>query len=371
MDALYFDYNATTPIAPEVREAMLPWFDKGWANPSSNHEYGRQARAAIDEARQQVAASIGAEPDEIVFTSGGTEANNLAIRGVAEALSGKPGFVTSTIEHPATAGPLAWLEQRGARVTRVAVDDHGQVSARDVLDATDAGTALITVMLANNETGAIQPIGAIGRGKGETLLHTDAAQAIGKIPVDVDALGVDLLSIAGHKLYAPKGIGALYVRRGTPIRPFMRGGGHERGLRPGTENTPYIVALGAACTLAAQHAGDDRIARLTAKLLDLLRARVEGLRLHGPETHRLPNTLNLGFPGVTGTDLLAQAPAIAASTGSACHEDHEDPSAVLLAMGLSRADALGAVRLSLGRDTTEAQVDRAADLLVRAWQVAR
>jgi cysteine desulfurase len=361
---IYLDHNATTPIAPEVLEAMLPWLRDHHGNPSSGHAFGVRARGALERARSEVAAAIGAAADEIVFTSGGTESNNLAIRGACEALEAagdaRRAIVTSAIEHPAVARPCAWLAKRGWRVTELGVDAAGRVVG-DVAE----GAALITVMHANNETGVVQPIAALAAKKGRALVHTDAAQSLGKIAVDVNALGVDLLTIAGHKLYAPKGVGALYVRRGTRIAPLLLGAGHERGLRPGTENVASIVGLGAACTLVTQEARN--VEALRDRLWDELALRVPGLARNGAgET--LPNTLSVRFPGAAGSAVLARAPEVAASTGSACHDGHESASAVLLAMGIPADEALGTVRLSLGRGTTADEIARAAEALGRAWR---
>ena len=365
-DPIYLDHNATTPIDEVVLEAMLPWLRGGFGNPSSGHVYGQRAKAAIDHARAQVADALGAHPDEVVFTGGGTEANNLAICGLAAA-AGVRRFLTSSVEHPATAQPLAHLERQGASVTRLPVDARGIVVLSDAPTQVD----LVTVMHANNETGALQPIRALAQRA--RWAHTDAAQSFGKVPVDVDDLGVDLLSLAGHKLYAPKGIGALYVRRGTPLAPFLRGASHESGRRPGTENVASIVGLGvaAARAVAALNSSSARLAALSEQLWEGLAARIPGLRRHGPRLpDRLPNTLNVGMPGVAGSEVLARCPSVAASTGSACHDGVLQPSAVLLAQGLSASDALGAVRLSLGAHTTEDQVREAVLAVAHAWQDA-
>lgn len=372
---IYLDYNATTPVLPEVVDAMLPYLREHFGNPSSSHVYGRRAQAAVDVARGQVAALIGCDADEVVFTSGGTEANNLAIRGVTEAREDRLAVVTTVIEHPATAQPCRLLERHGSRVTRVTVDHDGRARVDEARAAIDTTTALVTVMHSNNETGVLQPItelAAIARDRG-AVMHTDAAQSVGKVPVNVRELGVDLLSVAGHKLYAPKGVGALFVRRGTPLRPLVLGAGHEHGLRPGTENVAYIVGLGMACELAAQdlEAVAMRVQRLRDALWARLAAQVPGLGLNGDPVRRLPNTLSVRFPGVSGNDVLAHATHVAASTGSACHAGHESAPGVILAMGVSEAEALGTVRLALGRGTTEEDVCRAADALIGAWRVAR
>ena len=333
-EPIYLDYNATTPVAPEVVEAMLPYLHAHWGNPSSSHAFGRRAYAAVDAARQQVAELIGCAADEIVFTSGGTEANNLALRGMTEAVIERRLLVTSSIEHPSIAAPCAWLERNGWRICRLEVGRDGRVILERLTAHIGAGTALVTIMHSNNETGVLQPISAIAHAAhtAGALMHTDAAQSLGKVPVDVNVLDVDLLSIAGHKLYAPKGVGALYVRRGTPLEPFTLGAGHERGLRPGTENVAGIAGLGAACELARRSlsAAGARMSELRNRLWGLLSSRVSGLILNGDLKERLPNTLYVCFPKVSGTALLAATPDVAASTGAACHDGRETPSAVLL-----------------------------------------
>lgn len=368
---IYLDFNATTPIAPEVVEAMQPFLFGSFGNPSSSHAFGKVAADALARARHQLASLIGAHDDEIVFTGNATEANNLAILGVAAA-AGKPDrLVVSAVEHPAVAEPARHLREQGWSLDEIVVDADGVVDLADAAGKVRRGVRLVSVMHSNNEVGTIQPIRALSelaRSAG-ALLHTDASQSVGKVGVDVDALGVDLLTIAGHKLYAPKGIGALYIRRGTPIRGMLFGATQERGLRPGTENVALAVALGAA----AQLVSTDLAARqastmaLRDRLHERLKAAVPGLRLNGHETARLPNTLNLSFPGVDGAQLLAACPEIAASTGSACHSQCEAVSGVLGAMGRTYAQARGAVRLSLGRSTTAEQVDIAAQVLANAW----
>lgn len=369
---VYLDHNATTPIHPVVLEAMLPYLRKHFGNPSSGHIYGQRARAAVERAREQVASLLACQPDEIVFTSGGTEANNLAIRGVLERASPKRHIVTSTVEHPATARPCELLKRQGVEMTLLSTDGFGRVSVDDARPFVRSNTALVTLMLAQNEVGTLMPVAEIARLAHErgVLVHSDAAQAVGKIPTRVDDLGVDLLSVAGHKLYAPKGVGALFVRRGTPLAPVIVGAGHERGIRPGTENVPFIVGLGAACALAATGLAEeaDRQRTLRDELWEALRAAVPRVTLNGHPSERLPNTLNVSFPGVRGSAVLAAAPEIAASTGSACHEGGEVASSVLVAMGIDTKRALGAVRLSLGRGTTRAQIHRAARALVRAFR---
>lgn len=371
-DPVYLDHNATTPILPEVVDAMVPFLREHFGNPSSGHVYGQRAHRAVARARHQVATLLGCDDDEVVFTSGGTESNNLAIRGATAARDDRRHVVTTVIEHPATERPCAWLERHGWSVARVAVDTDGRARIDEAREAIGAGAALVTVMHANNETGVLQPIAELAelaRAAG-AVVHTDAAQSVGKVPVRVRELGVDLLSIAGHKLYAPKGVGALYVRRGTPIEPFALGAGHERGLRPGTENVASIVGLGAACEAAGRDL--DVVAARVVALRDLLFERlasaVPGLAINGHRELRLPNTLNVRFPRVSGMALLARSPEVAASTGSACHEGHESASTVVLAMGTAPEQALGSVRLTLGRSTTAGDVERAGEVLVRAWR---
>jgi len=372
MDPIYLDHNATTPLLPEVVDAMLPFLLEHFGNPSSTHPYGIRARNAVARAREQVAAALGREPEEILFTSGGTEANNLAIRGVLEALAGMGRLVTTAIEHPATARACAWLERHGRGVTRLGVDGDGRVRLDEARHAIDRNTALVTVMHSNNETGVLQPIAELaGLAHGaDALVHTDAAQSLGKVPVRVGDLGVDLLSVAGHKLYAPKGVGALYVRRGTPLHPVVVGASHERGLRPGTENVASIVGLGVACELVTRDlaATATRMRALRDLLWTRLASAVPGLAMNGHRDLRLPNTLNVRFPRVSGTAVLEGAPEVAASTGSACHEGGESASAIILAMGVQPGDALGSVRLTLGRGTTEDDVVRAGEALGRSWK---
>lgn len=371
---IYFDHNATTPLLPEVVNAMLPFLSEHFGNPSSTHIFGRHTRDAVEKARCQVAALIGTSSDEIVFTSGGTEANNLAILGTTGMLPDKEQIVTSIIEHPATVEPCRLLQGQGRKVTWLPVDKTGRISVDELRGVLGQRTALVTVMHANNETGTLQPIAESARAAHSSgaLFHTDAAQSVGKVDVRVDDLGVDLLSIAGHKLYAPKGVGALFIRSGTAIEPVLRGAGHEGGLRPGTENVASIVGLGAACEIALATLAEETLhmRRLRDLLWERIHQAVPNAAVNGHLTERLPNTLNLRFPGVRGSALLALAPGIAASTGSACHEGGESPSAVLEAMGLNAEASLGSVRLSLGRGTTEDEVRVCSDALVEAWRTA-
>lgn len=372
MRPIYLDYNATTPIAPGVVDAMLPFLRDDFGNPSSSHMLGRRAHDAIETARGEVAALIGAHPDEIVFTSGGTEASNLAIRGAARRGTEKLPIVTSHIEHPATDGPCALLAQRGYPLKRLGSRPDGIVDLDEAAATIRAGAGLVTLIHAQNEIGTLQPVAEIAALAHEqgALLHIDAAQSVGKVPVDVQSMGVDLLSIAGHKLYAPKGVGALYIRRGVALEPLLRGAGQESGRRPGTENVPYIVGLGEACRLAAIRLGDEthEIESLANELLERLRREVPDLMLVGHPTQRLPNTLNVLFPGVSGRQLLEACPNVLASTGSACHADREEASPILRALGIPEEKALGAVRLSLGVPTTRQDVEKAASALGAAWR---
>jgi cysteine desulfurase len=373
-DPIYLDYNATTPMLEQVVDAMLPYLKTHFGNPSSGHEYGWRALDAVERARSQVAELIGASSEEVVFTSGGTEANNMAIRGVvtAAAVADRRHVVTTVIEHPATVEPLRHLEDRGHEISWVEVDRTGRVNAEAVSACIRNDTALVTVMHANNEVGTLQPITDIARAAHErgAVMHTDAAQSLGKVEVAVDRLGVDLLSLAGHKLYAPKGIGALYIRSGVEVAPVLRGAGQERGRRPGTENVAFIVGLGQACeiALATLEAEAGRVRALRDELHRRLEAEIPGLALNGHPEERLPNTLNIRLPSVTGNAILGEALSVAASTGAACHEDVEEPSAVILAMGVDPAAALGSVRLTLGRGSTSDHVAEAAGALVAAWK---
>lgn len=371
---IYLDYNATTPVAPEVLDAMLTWLHDQFGNPSSAHPYGRRAAQAVATARQQVADLIGAQSQEIVFTGCATEANNLALLGVARALGRtRRHLVVSAIEHPAVMAPAMVLREQGWDVTVVPVDGLGRISLEALKQSLRVETALVSVMHANNEVGTVQPIAEIARltrGR-RILLHTDAAQSAGKLPLNVDELGVDLLTLAGHKFYAPKGVGALYVRSGTPIRSVLHGAEQEHGLRPGTENVASIVALGAAAAMAQRSlpAASEHLRAMRDHLQQRLAAAVPNLQLNGHPERRLPNTLHVSFPGASGRALLGEAAeVVAASVGSACHSEHDAVSDVLAAMGFDSARASGAVRLSVGRGTTRDEVERAAEALVCAWQ---
>ncbi len=369
---IYLDYNATTPLDPEVVAAMLPYLEQHFGNPSSSHTYGHAAKEAHEQARARVAALLGCAPDEVIFTSGGSESDNQAIKGIAFARQEQGNhIITSQIEHPAVLNTCRYLETRhGFEVTYLPVDKDGLVDPASLEAAITARTILITLMHANNEVGTLEPlieIGGVARRYG-IAFHTDAAQSVGKVRVDVEELGVDLLTIAGHKLYAPKGVGALYIRRGTALEPLIHGAGHENGRRAGTENVPYAVALGRACALAREQlAGQtERWLSLRERLLNGLVARVGPVKMNGHPERRLPNTLNICVPGVVGEEVLARTPEVAASTGSACHAGLTEPSSVLLAMGIEPALALGALRLSLGRWTTAEEIDRAVDHLSNA-----
>jgi cysteine desulfurase len=381
MEPIYLDYNATTPLDPAVVEAMLPYLRQHFGNPSSSHSYGKFTHDAVDRARGQVATLLGAQPDEIVFTSGGSEASNHAIKGcVFSSLRDLSRardihIITSAVEHPATREPCEFLKRLGCRLTIVPVDRFGRVDPDAVRKAIDRRTILITIMHANNEVGTLQPIreiAAIAHERG-VLLHTDAAQSVGKMAVNVAELGVDLLTVAGHKLYAPKGVGALYVRRGVKLEPLIHGAGHENGRRAGTENVPYIVGLGTACELARQSlpAATDHLRALRDRLWHKLRSELdERIILNGHPDQRLPNTLSVSFVEHMGAELLERVPEIAASTGSACHEGSVILSAVLQAMGVASKTGRGTVRLSVGRFTTEEEIDRAATALVTAARLA-
>ena len=366
---IYLDYNATTPLSELVKDELARLLEMDLGNPSSRHWAGTSAAEIIELSRIRVASLIGCDPTEIIFTSGGTEANNHAIKGVFFANHQRlqqPHFIISSIEHPAVTEPLRFLETIGARVTRVSVDGHGLVNPDDVQRAIEPETVLVSVMLANNEVGTIQPIeeiAAIAR-EHEILLHTDAAQAVGKIAVDVESMGVDMLSIAGHKLYAPQGIGVLYVREGIELTPFMHGAGHEGGRRAGTENILEIAALGVACQEAADWIDDSRIEKLRDYFWQRLQDEFgDRVHLNGHTNKRLPNTLNVSFDDIAGYDLLAQLPFLAASTGSACHAGKQHLSPVLSAMGLNAQRCLAAVRFSLGRSSCKEEIDYVTDAI--------
>ncbi|MHB8858325.1 MAG: cysteine desulfurase family protein [Thermoleophilia bacterium] len=371
MKRIYLDYNATTPAAPEVVEAMLPYFHERFGNPSSGHWYGKQARKAVDDGRSQVASLLKCDPGEIIFTSGGSEANNLAIKGVAGVNREKGGHViTSAVEHPAVINPCRYLEELGFRVTYVPVDEYGMVEPGLIENAICDETILISVMHANNEVGTVQPIAAIGKIARErgVLFHADAAQSAGKIPARVDELNVDMLSVASHKLYGPKGMGALYVRDGVELKPLIHGAGHESGRRAGTENTAGIAGLGKACELAERELADRMsvLTELRDSFQQMLEEELGRVVLNGHPSERLPNTLNVSLPGRNSSRLLESLPEICASTGSACHAGQEAMSPVLEAMGLAPERGLEAVRFSLGRWTTRPELEEAAKLIGKA-----
>jgi cysteine desulfurase len=375
---IYLDHNATTPVDTRVVQALLPALGRDFGNPSSAHAFGAAPRASLARARAEVASLVGACADEIVFTAGGSEADALAIHGVVRAALDRrpdvvPHVVTQTTEHPAVLAACASLERDlGVAVTYLPVDSEGLVDPAAVEPALRAETVLVSLMAANNETGTLQPVrevGAVTRARG-VLLHVDAAQAAGKVPVDVGSWGADLLTVVGHKMYAPKGVGALYVAPGVALRPLVEGGGQERGLRAGTENVALAVALGTAAELARAELATER-PEVLAGLRDLLEqqllTRLPGrVTLNGHRQRRLPQTLNVSIDGVRGHELLAAVPEVAASTGSACHAGEDAPSPVLTAMGLGPERAMGAVRLSLGRWTTADDVVAAAELLAGA-----
>ncbi len=366
---IYLDYNASTPIAPDVAAAMRPYVDAEFGNPSSGHWASTTAKRGIERARQQVAVLLGCTADEIVFTSGGTEANNLALKGVFFTCRERGNhIITSQVEHPAILNPCRFLERLGATVTYLPVDHSGRVDPDDVRRALTPQTVLVSIMHANNEVGTIQPIEEIARIAREhgALMHTDAAQSVGKIPTNVQALNVDLLTVAGHKLYAPKGVGALYIRRGLRLEPLLHGAGHESGRRAGTESAILTVALGAAAAYV-DLTSIGRIKALRDRLWKTLRERFgDGIVLNGHPEHRLPNTLNVSFPGLVGPEILARIPELAASTGSACHAGTVELSPVLKAMGVEPHVGMGAIRLSLGRPTTEDDIRQAAERLAEA-----
>src|SRR5437868_6027882 len=362
MRRIYLDNNATTPVLPEVLDAMRPYFSEHFGNASSIHHHGQETRAAVERARESVADLLGCRASEIVFTSGGTEGDNLAIFGLA-----KPGnhVITSTIEHHAVMNACKHLAEKGCEVTSIPVDGKGRVDPDDVKRALRPATKLITIMMANNETGVVQPVEEIGKvaAEADVYLHTDAVQGAGKIPIDVNKIGCDLLTISGHKIHAPQGVGALYVRKGTQLSPLLWGGRHERGRRAGTENVPAIVGFGKAAELAREWLASGRaqeMAGLRDRLESEILSNIEAAVVNGCGAPRVPNTTNISFSAVEGEALVIalDLKGIAVSTGAACSSGAIEPSHVLTAMGLPPERARGSLRLSLGKQTTAADIDR-------------
>ncbi len=373
MNRVYLDFNATTPVEPEVLDAMLPYFSEEFGNAASIHTPGQRSRGAVETAREQVAALIGARPQEIVFTSGGTESDNHAIFGIMAAAGDREKHViSSAIEHEAVLNACQALEKEGARVTYLPTDRDGLIDLDDLRRAIRPETVLITIMHANNELGTVQPLEEIGRTAKEAdiYFHTDAVQSAGKVPIDVNAMGLDLLSLSGHKFYAPKGVGALYVRGGTRLRQLLYGGHHQRGFRPGTENVAGIVGLGKAAEIARKSLVEDaqRVSALRDKLQQGLLHRVPQSRVNGGAAPRTPNTTNIIFPGVEGEALLIalDLKGLACSTGAACSSGAVEPSHVLTAIGLPPEDARASLRFSLGRHTSSADIDFALNVVPAA-----
>jgi cysteine desulfurase len=366
---IYLDHNATTPVAPEVTQAMMPFMEEDFGNPSSGYPLGTKAKRAVEQAREEVASLLGCGPDEVLFTSGGSESNNTVLKGRIDFKEPeKFHVITSAIEHPAVLNPCLYLMELGVRVTFLPVDGSGRVDPGEVDQATENDTCLISIMLANNETGTLEPIREIAAWARERGIpvHTDAAQAVGKIPVDVDELGVDFLTIAGHKLYAPKGVGALFIRRGQGLTPLIHWAGQEMGKRAGTESVILAAGLGTACRLARERLQHDMSAMeaMRDRLQELLFESLEGLVLNGHPLERLPNTLNVSVPGIDGNQILDGLPTIMASTGAACHDRTVTLSHVLSAMGVPPEVGMGALRLTVGRSNTMAQVEEAAEQFI-------
>ncbi len=368
MKQIYLDYNASTPVDSRVLEEMLPYLKDKYGNPSSTHVFGAVCRSGIEQARERLAALLGCGAGEIIFTSGATESNNMVIKGIAKAAGKGKHFITSQVEHPAVLEPCRHLERFGYRVTYLPVDRFGMVDPAGLEKAITPDTALVTIMHANNEVGTIQDIRELARiaSARNVLFHTDAAQSVGKIRARVDELGIDFLTVAGHKFYAPKGIGALYIRRDRNLQPLLHGAGHERGLRPGTENAAFIVGLGAAAMIAAPvlDSEGNRLKRLGQRLYDGLQRSGMKVHLNGHPEKKLPNTWNISFAVFTATEVMAAlGKDIAVSPGAACHGDLVEPSPVLTAMGVDTALARGAIRFSLGRETTEAEINKVIERL--------
>jgi len=367
MKPIYLDYNASTPVAPQVVDEMLPYLKEKFGNPSSSHPFGVACRAGIEQARERMAILLGCDAEELIFTSGATESNNLVIKGVAAASPRGSHFITSRIEHPAVLEPCRYLEKQGYAVTYLGVDRFGLVNPADLEKAITSKTALVTIMHSNNEVGTIQPIAELARiaSSRGVLFHTDAAQSVGKVRVRVEDLGVDFLTVAGHKFYAPKGIGALFIKSGRKIEPLLHGAGHERGLRPGTENAAFIVGLGAAAMVAAPILETEgaRQTELGRRLYDGLVKAGLAVHLNGHPEKKLPNTWNISFAGFDALSVMEALSGIAVSPGAACHGDLVEPSHVLAAMGTDPALARGAIRFSLGRETTETEIDAVIEKL--------
>jgi len=374
---IYLDYNATTPHDPEVVAAMRPFLEEEFGNPSSAHYYGSRPKQAVIKAREQVASLLNCQPEEIIFTSGGTESNNFAIKGCAESFRHKGNhIITSQIEHPAVLEVCDFLETSGFEITCLPVDEYGRVNVADVEAAIKKETILISIMHANNEVGTIEPIAEIAElaKKHDIVFHTDAAQSVGKIPVDVDRLGVDLLSIAGHKVYAPKGVGALYIRRGLKLAKFMHGAGQEMAVRPGTENVLEIVGLGAACEIAERDLAKNmkHMQAMRDRLYEGLKNSCDQVKLNGHAQQRLPNTLSISFLGLEANRILdAIGSEVAASAGAACHSDTVQISGVLKAMKVPLKWAIGTLRLTTGRMTTTGDIDRATQVICGAVQTMK
>lgn len=371
MKPIYLDYNATTPIDPEVAAAMRPYLEERFGNPSSSHWYGVQTRKAVEHAREQAAQLLNCHTDEVIFTSGGSESNNLAIKGIASANRRRGNhIITSAIEHPAVSEVCKYLEGEGFRVTYLPVDEYGLVDPAAVEKAITPQTILITIMHANNEVGTIQPIAEIAEiaRKQGVIVHTDAAQSVGKIPTGVDELGVDLLSAAGHKLYAPKGVGALFIRRGLQLQKQMHGADHEQNRRAGTESVLLIVGLGKACEIARRDLEKNmsHTREMRDRLFNRLKEKLASICLNGHPEKRLPNTLSIDFSNIEANILLMEMKGVAASAGAACHADSVNVSATLTAMKVPLSDAMGAIRFSTGKMTTAEEVDEAADIIIGA-----
>ena len=367
--SIYLDYNATTPIDPLVLESMEPYYSTHFGNPSSNHSLGKHNRQAIDFARDQVATLLGSKPEEIIFTSGGSESNNMALKGIA-AVRGARGqhIVVSKIEHPAIMNVVQYLQHHGYRITYLPVDNHGVVLVEDLEEIITSKTILVSVMHANNEIGSIQPLSELAEiaHQAGAVFHTDAAQSVGKIPVDVNDLDCDLLSVAGHKLYAPKGVGALYIKEGIDVEPLIHGANHERGLRAGTENVAQIVGLGMAAEIAHQEAEAEmlRIKNLRDRLQASLKQAFPEIRVNAAMTPRLPNTLSVSFADLNALDILNNMDEVLVSAGAACHSADGKGSGVLEAMHIPLNYQLGTIRISLGRFCEEALIQKASAMLI-------
>ncbi|MBS1272502.1 MAG: Cysteine desulfurase IscS [Candidatus Marinimicrobia bacterium] len=373
-DLIYLDHHASTPILPQVQQAMQPWLDRGYGNPSNTlHQYGREARDAVEWAKTQVANLINASPEEIIFTSGATEANNLALRGAVKSLAGSKGILITNVEHPSVVEPANYLKSQGVSVVEIEVNSDGIAepeNIEEIFSVSDIG--FLSVIAVQGEIGTINPINSVAEiaHAHSVLIHTDAAQAVGKIPVNVRDWNIDYLTIAGHKMYGPKGVGALYRRKGAPLEPILFGAGHEQGMRPGTENVPYLVGFGEACRIASEDLENEaeRQRDLRNYLWERVHQSAPKVRLNGALEPRHPGNLHISFPDIDSRELLAKLPKYALSVGSACHSENPEANPIIQSLGIPVNYAAGTIRVGIGRSNTRRQIEQFADDLIEAYQ---